>query len=209
MKKSRLLLQAITLMFSALLFINSHATIWTVNVQNFTFSPADLPDVKIGDVVRFVWVSGNHTTTSGTIPDGAESWDSPINIEFPQYEYTPTVTGTYNYVCTPHAGMGMTGTFTVGTAVGIGDQEVLPEFTLAPNPFKDNIRLEFASNTDLKIKELGVYSITGKLAYISEKMSGAAVESVTMNLGDLPTGFYFVRITDQNDKIYTKKVLKE
>jgi plastocyanin len=209
MKKTRHLSLLMTLIFSMLLVVNSQATVWTVNVQNFTFDPASLPDVKIGDVVKFVWVSGNHTTTSTTIPSGAETWDSPINIEFPQFEYTPTVTGTYNYKCTPHASMGMTGSFVVSTAVGIGEQEIAPEINLAPNPFKDFLKMEFADHVNLKIKELNVYNITGRVAYASDKTQGEAVESVTIDLGTMPSGFYFVRITDQNDKIYTRKVLKE
>jgi plastocyanin len=89
-----------------------HAVKWIVNVQNFSFSPSNLPNVAVGDTIRWVWVSGTHTTTSSTIPGGAASWDEPITSSNQDYEYPVTVAGTYNYVCTPHAGMGMVASFT-------------------------------------------------------------------------------------------------
>jgi uncharacterized protein (TIGR02145 family) len=86
---------------------------WTINVQNFTFSPTSLPSVQLGDTIRWVWISGIHTTTSTTIPAGAAPWDQPITISAQTYEYIPAVTGTYNYKCTPHEAMGMVGSFVV------------------------------------------------------------------------------------------------
>lgn len=91
----------------------------TISVSNFSFSPdGSTPStvtIALGDTVRWSWVSGNHTTTSSsaTIPSGAATWNSNINSSTTFFEYKPTVAGTYNYVCTPHASMGMTGSFIV------------------------------------------------------------------------------------------------
>ncbi|MCX6244961.1 MAG: T9SS type A sorting domain-containing protein [Bacteroidetes bacterium] len=90
-----------------------HATKWVVQVSNFQFSPASLPNVNLGDTIRWEWVSGSHTTTSTTIPAGASTWDNPINSSVTSFEYVPAVPGLFNYKCTPHASMGMTATFTV------------------------------------------------------------------------------------------------
>lgn len=89
----------------------TNATEWTVQVSNFKFNPATL-NVVVGDVVKWVWVSGTHTTTSSTIPAGAASWDSPITGTSTTFSYTVTVAGTYNYVCTPHEAFGMVASFT-------------------------------------------------------------------------------------------------
>jgi plastocyanin len=91
---------------------NANATKWIVNVQNFTFSPSNLPSVNVGDTIRWVWINGSHTTTSTAIPGGAASWDHPLNSGNTFYEYPVTVAGGYDYHCTPHAGMGMVGSFT-------------------------------------------------------------------------------------------------
>lgn len=88
----------------------------TVNVQNFSFSPSNIT-VTVGDVVKFQWVSGTHTTTcdgifAGTsLPPGAATWDQPINSTSTTFFYTVTVAGTYIYKCIFHA-PGMGGTIT-------------------------------------------------------------------------------------------------
>jgi plastocyanin len=109
-------MKKITFLFSALisLMMLSHpvqATKWIVNVQNFSFSPDNLPNVIVGDTIRWNWINGSHTTTSTTIPGGAASWDHPLNSSSTFFEYHVTIAGTYNYKCTPHQAMGMVGSF--------------------------------------------------------------------------------------------------
>lgn len=81
-----------------------------VLVGNFYFNPSSFT-IQVGDTVRWQWVEGNHTTTSVSVPAGASSWDSPINSGNQFFEYKVTVAGTFNYHCTPHAGI-QTGSFT-------------------------------------------------------------------------------------------------
>jgi plastocyanin len=100
----------------------------TIQVGNFYFDPSSL-NVEVGDIVKWVWVEGSHTTTSTSVPAGAASWDQPINSGNQSYSYTVTTAGTYNYHCTPHAGMGMVGSF-VATA---------PANTLAVTPPNQNV----------------------------------------------------------------------
>src|SRR4051812_32847522 len=87
------------------LFIhNCHAAIHIVTVANFQFTPAQL-SFPAGDTIQWQWNSGSHTTTSVSIPAGAATWDHNINSGSTSFTYIPTVTGTYNYHCTPHAPM--------------------------------------------------------------------------------------------------------
>jgi plastocyanin len=109
----------ITFMIMLVVFIhaNSYATKWVVTVQNFNFSPTNLPSVQFGDTIRWVWVNGSHTTTSLTIPPLALSWDHPLNSSNLFFEYVPAVAGLYNYKCTPHYPT-MVGSFTVSQPAG-------------------------------------------------------------------------------------------
>ena len=100
-------------------------TTHTVQVANFQFTPVNIPNVLLGDKIRWVWVNGGHTTTSGSIPSGATSWDSNISSGSTFFEYTVTVAGTYQYVCTPHA-PNMAGTFTASGSLPV----TLSEFKL-------------------------------------------------------------------------------
>lgn len=115
MRKS-LLLKVLCL--GVMLFINygAFATIHTIQVgtgSGFSFSPSSGLSVQAGDTVEWVWASGTHTTTSGTIPSGAASWNANITSSATTFSYVPTVAGTYNYYCVYHQSMGMTGSFTV------------------------------------------------------------------------------------------------
>ena len=88
-----------------------------VNVQDFQFVPNNFT-ANVGDVIRWVWVNAvnSHTTTSTTVPPGANSWNAPIDGANTQFEYTVAVSGTYTYRCIPHAPFGMVATFTVNAA---------------------------------------------------------------------------------------------
>ncbi|MCX6282934.1 MAG: plastocyanin/azurin family copper-binding protein, partial [Bacteroidetes bacterium] len=134
---------------SALIFLagiftaqKSNATIHQVMVGNFSFNPSSL-NVMVGDTVKWVWSSGSHTTTSSSIPGGASSWDHPINSSNTTFSYKVTVAGAYNYVCTPHAAMGMVASFVASDQVNTlsvapGNQDVAPAagnttFTVSSN----------------------------------------------------------------------------
>jgi plastocyanin len=93
----------------------SYAVTHIINVGNFYFSPSSL-NVNVGDIIRWEWVEGSHTTTSGIIPAGADDWDEIINTSNQDFEYDVDFAGVYNYVCTPHAGMGQVGTLTAAAA---------------------------------------------------------------------------------------------
>jgi plastocyanin len=79
------------------------ATIHLINQQGLTFSPDNLT-VLVGDTVRFRWNSGTHNTVSTEVPEGASTWNSPLNSGNQSYEYEVTVAGNYEYHCSFHSG---------------------------------------------------------------------------------------------------------
>jgi plastocyanin len=93
-----------------LLATSSFAVKRIVSVSNFLFSPSTF-NVNVGDTMRWVWVAGFHTTTSGTIPAGAAAWNAPIQGAGQFFEYKITTPGTYNYFCAIHS-LSMLATFT-------------------------------------------------------------------------------------------------
>ncbi len=107
-----------TLLIIAFTGFQSNATTHTVLVSNFQFSPANL-NVVVGDIIRWQWSSGFHTTTSLTVPVAATSWNSPfLSASGDFYDYTVTVQGTYNYYCDIH-GLGMSGSFTASPVIPV------------------------------------------------------------------------------------------
>ena len=70
--------------------------------------------VQAGTTVKWVWESGGHNVAPEAIPDGTE-WEghNPLESAGFEYEHTFETEGTYDYVCTPHASLGMVGSIVV------------------------------------------------------------------------------------------------
>lgn len=84
---------------------------------SFSFSPEEF-EIESGSTVRWTWDSGGHNVRPDTIPSdadwsGTEGGDSTTYGSDHTYEYEFTVKGTYEYYCSPHRDLGMTGSFTV------------------------------------------------------------------------------------------------
>jgi plastocyanin len=83
-----------------------------VRVQNFTFQPATI-NAHVGDVIIWRFVNGMHTTTSTSVPAGAQTWNAPIDSSHTQFRYRIQVAGTYQFQCNFHFAQGMVGTINV------------------------------------------------------------------------------------------------
>lgn len=150
-----------TLLFMVMLMNGVIATKWTVQVSNFSFTPATLNSVTVGDTVRWVWVSGAHTTTSSSIPAGAAAWDEMISSSNTEYEYKVTIAGTYNYVCTPHIGMGMVGSF---MASGVSP-------TLTVTPQNQNVGAASGA-TSFNVVSNSIWDVSSNSSWCSVTPSG-------------------------------------
>jgi plastocyanin len=199
----------LSLIFTAFYFSNSSALTWTVNVGQggSFFVPDNLPNVHVGDTVKWVWIGGSHTTTSTSVPAGASTWDAPINSINTTFIYKVVVPGTYNYVCTIHA-PGMSGSF----AVSISDVEKTGEtvngYGLAqnyPNPFNPSTVIKFSipQNNFVTLK---VYDISGKelQTLVNSKLSSGEYK-YTLDGSALSSGIYIYKLS-AGDFIETKRM---
>ena len=82
---------------------------------SFAFSP-DPVNIRVGDTVEWVWMSGPHTTTRTRAP---ETWDSGVASPPHMFSHTFAEAGRFPYVCTIHQEFGMTGTVVVEGAAGM------------------------------------------------------------------------------------------
>ncbi|MBP7184069.1 MAG: lamin tail domain-containing protein [Saprospiraceae bacterium] len=91
----------------------------TVNVQNYSFTPADIT-INVGESVEWVNLGGTHNIngTQATFPNNPESFtNGSASSSAWTYTVTFTVAGYYQYQCDPHANSGMIGSVTVLTPV--------------------------------------------------------------------------------------------
>lgn len=186
---------------SLITFANALSVTKVINVSDFAFTPQN-EFAETGDTIKWVWVSGFHTTTSTAIPAGAVSWDAIIDPSNLTFIYVPVVAGTYNYVCTPHAGMGMTGTISVSPKTGIKEISGLANtFALSqnyPNPFNPATQIRF-SIPAAGFVNLSVFDFSGrKVAELVNGTNPAGEFSVDFNATGLSSGVYFYRLTAGN-----------
>jgi hypothetical protein len=131
-------------------------------------------------------MNGSHTTTSGVIPFGAAAWDSNLDAATVTFEYKVLLPGTYNYVCTPHAGNGMAGVFTASSATGLN--EVSPdEIRAYPNPFTDAFFVETGDAKDVRIM---IYDLLGK--QVSDYSYEAVPGKIKIEADQFTPGIYMV-----------------
>jgi len=105
----------------------SNAVTFMVSVTNFQFTPSNIPNVVVGDIIQYNFVPlNNHNATStplGLVPAGAaDIFSGTPGSVTTSYSYTVTKAGNYRYYCQVHSldGItGMVGTFTASNAVPI------------------------------------------------------------------------------------------
>lgn len=115
---------------------------WNVSVTSFQFTPANI-NVMVGDTVIWTWGSGTHTTTSTSVPLGADSWDSPMDISNRTFQYVVTIEGSYNYWCSIHA-PSMAGTITASAALPV----VLSTFMISKGTDSKSALLKWSTSSE-------------------------------------------------------------
>ncbi|MCX6162836.1 MAG: T9SS type A sorting domain-containing protein [Ignavibacteriae bacterium] len=172
--------------------------------------PANIPNATVGDTIKWVWVSGIHTTTSTSIPSGADVWDAPIDIASTTFIYKISAPGTYNYQCTFHTFSGMVGSF-AANPVGIKETgEIAKGFKLAqnyPNPFNPSTTIKF-SLPQSGFVTLIIYDISGKelKTLVNNQLSSGSYKLI-MDGSDLSSGIYFYKLTAGNFREIKRMVL--
>lgn len=202
MKKKFSLLVLIYLFISA----SGFATIKTITVQNFSFSPANTNAV-VGDTIKFQWVGGSHTSTcNGTngssLPSGATPWNVTMSGAASTFMYVLTTAGTYHFVCIPHA-PSMAGNLnvTMPTGVNIISSNIPEKFSLSqnfPNPFNPSTKINF-NIEKAGMTKLTVFDLSGKevAALVNEPLNAGSY-SVSFNGISFSSGVYFYKLESEN-----------
>lgn len=186
-----------TLLFVASMFCSllTSATEHFVQVSNFQFSPANLT-VMVGDVITWQHVSGFHTTTSVTVPDGAQSWDSDISSSLTSFSYTVTVAGDYSYVCVLHNGM--TASFIAEQPVSVARLNNDSKNALNAYYSGGIIRVNYAIVNSGKVS-FTLYTIDGRvLSALKTSSMASGTYNDQFDAGNIPTGVYLLRMESGN-----------
>ena len=184
--KPKTMKHTLTLFATVLPFLLSAQSISTVG---FTFSPA-LLTVQAGTDIT-VTIGGQHTMTEVS----EATWNANGNTSNGGFNFGPgtntlnlTIPGTYYYVCSPHANMGMKGRIVVESSTGLEEQTFDRSFTLYPNPASDELVL---STTLAPGAELVLIDMQGR-----EALRWTVQGNDRINITQLSAGSYTAVLRD-------------
>jgi plastocyanin len=184
--KPKTMKHTLTLFAIVLPFLLSAQSISTVG---FTFSPA-LLTVQAGTDITLT-IGGQHTMTEVS----EATWNANGNTSNGGFNFGPgtntlnlTIPGTYYYVCSPHANMGMKGRIVVEASTGLAEQSFDRSFTLYPNPASDELLL---STTLAPGAELVLIDMQGR-----EALRWTVQGNDRINITQLSAGSYTAVLRD-------------
>jgi len=188
-----------------------------VTVRDFEFDPP-LVVADPGDTVRWVWESGDHTTTSGAssnvVHNPGALWNALIDQAHPTSDYVFTDAGLYPYFSIPDESLNMRGAVAVDSASTVG----LPDLGVGsglradppfPNPtaLASTVMYHLDAPSPVRVR---VFDITGRLVRSLVDESQAAGYHSTRWEGDSETGravgngVFFVRIEAGSQSVVHK-----
>lgn len=191
--------------------LNINASVVTITVTSNQFSPANITNVQVGDVVRFSFTQGFHNASSDNVPNGlpagaARLYSGNPAVTVRTYDYTVTVPGTYRYICEVHGDAlsysGMIGEFTV--------QSVLPatltQFAVA-NSRDNKPIISWNTSTEQNVQYFSVRSSTDGFTFNEIAKVPAAGNSSTeqtykytdQNISNHYTYVYYMLATVNKD----------
>lgn len=190
--------KTITIIAVAIVFAFCKVNATTIIIQaigttaaNEGFSP-QAANAVCGDTIRWVLVSGTHTTASTTIPSGASPWTSG-NITVSGYTYVVTVAGTYNYTCHPASGGHMDASIVVTCATGVPSLSKENVSTVFPNPSNGKLTVDIKDNSNCSFE---IYNVTGARIFQSQ-----ITNSITETDIYIPNGIYYYELKSETKLI--------
>ena len=191
------------------------------NSTNFSITEAALPNAGTGSSVTICTTDTTYQLNdalSGT-PDTTGSWHDPSNVMYGTWSaiYNAPISypGIYTYVvhaanCTPDTA------FVVITEqalpCGIGISEVIAgvsTFNVRPNPADGLITIEITFTEVLGQTTLEVIDMTGTILRRDKlEAGGRSTIAHSMDLRDVPSGAYFIRLTSDRGTIARRFMLR-
>ena len=165
----------------------------------------DTVRIQAGQSVRWQWVSGFHTITSGTglaDPNAGMIFDQPSDSQNDEFIFTFAEPETVPFFCEPHVGFGMRGVVMVQGAVGVEPTPARPAigFTAGPwpNPSARGASFRFALTAAAAVRS-DVVDVRGRhVATIADRTFDAGESVLTWDGrgagGPVPAGVYYLRL---------------
>ncbi len=188
-------------------------TVHTVEVNNFSFNPAQLT-IKVGDTVKWTNILGFHSVVADDNSFGSGAASSSAWV----YEFVFNTPGTFRYYCGIHGapnGVGMSGIITVDPATDVNDENFsIYKFDLQqnyPNPFNPSTKISYTIPSNVKSEMsnvvLKIYDVIGnEVATLVNEQKPAGNYEVNFSAAQLSSGIYFYKL-QAGSLVETKKMI--
>ena len=188
---------------TALLFAATSLTAGAQTITNsgFAWTPEVLT-VTAGTEITFVVNSNHHAREVSEATWNANGTTSNGGFDFLNgtHQLTLTVPGTYYYVCVPHvASFGMKGRIVVEANTGVNENDIVPVFTLSPNPANDMLTVTANPAT---AAYLTLVDVSGR-EVLRHKVQG----NDRVDVSSLPEGNYTAVLVDAQGTLREQKRL--
>ncbi len=187
---------------------SSKATTYTIQASNFQFSP-DSISMLVGDTIKWLWIDGNHTSTSNGIPETAAPWNVLLDSFHTSYTYRVTADGFYHYISVPDL-PGMEGLFIATWPVGIPNpSSPLADFEITPNVVTSNFILQI-SLSEPQAASISLYDVAGRrLEILLDETINAGQSGLNIHLSKrFPPGIYIVSLRLENATLSKRIVIQ-
>lgn len=90
-----------------------------INVTSFSFSPS-AETITLGEKITFNFISGFHNAATTSVPNGASAYTSDaLSTNVRSVDFTPSVAGSYSFVCQAHPSMTFSLTVSAAPTINI------------------------------------------------------------------------------------------
>jgi hypothetical protein len=174
---------------------------------SITFGTTTLTNAGVSDIFLVKYDSGGNVlwakSAGGSTDDegNSVSTDASGNILVTGFFYSPSIT----FGTTTLSNAGGLDIFIVklsGLATGIEEDNFTNAIDIFPNPFSTQITLQ--TNISLNNATFKMDNYMNQTVAQIENISG---QTITFNRGNLPSGLYFVHLTQDNKLFATKKLI--
>lgn len=180
----------IFILISAFAF-DANTEIFIITNSGTTFSPATLA-INAGDTV--VWdISNSHNTvevSQSTYNANGNASNGGFSLPFGGGQHVFDTPGTYYYVCTPHASLGMKGTIQVAAVTG-GSVDVSTAYPVVAYR-SDALIISRLPLSDGSLGTLTVYSVAG--TRVAGGQLAVSHGGARMSVPGLHSGIYLVKL---------------
>ena len=156
-----------------------------------------IPVISLGNDTALE--SGNSIVLDAGSGFASYSWNTTATTQF----ITTAISGDYFVMVTDANGCSVSDTISISIISRNGSISNSMQLEIYPNPFVDQITIQFDNTNSDKVVKL--FAANGKL--ISEKQQANSEMQMTMNVGELASGVYFLSIENENSRVL-KKLIK-